>query len=62
LDRSLFEDQEEEIPDEILEKSRARDAAKAEKDYALADSLRDEIQHAGYKVIDTKEGTIVERV
>jgi cysteinyl-tRNA synthetase len=38
-----------------------RDEAKIEKDFALSDKLRDEIVAAGYKVIDTKQGTVVEK-
>lgn len=60
LDVSIFE-WGEDIPEEILHKAIARDEAKIEKDYALSDTLRDEIMAAGYKVIDTKQGTVVEK-
>jgi cysteinyl-tRNA synthetase len=33
-----------------------RQAAKKERDFALADSLRDEIAAAGYKIEDTPQG------
>ncbi len=60
LDVSIFEGGED-IPEEILHKAIARDEAKIEKNYALSDTLRDEIVAAGYKVIDTKQGTVVEK-
>ncbi|MCD5375344.1 cysteine--tRNA ligase [Candidatus Gracilibacteria bacterium] len=60
LDVSIFEGGED-IPEEILHKAIARDEAKIEKDFALSDTLRDEMVAAGYKVIDTKQGTVVEK-
>ncbi len=45
---------------EILEKIKERDRAKANKDYALADKIRDELLSLGVKLKDTKEGTIFE--
>jgi cysteinyl-tRNA synthetase len=47
------------VPDDILELAHARDAARAAKDWARADVLRDEIQAAGYVVEDTAGGTQV---
>ncbi len=44
----------------ILEKITERNAAKANKDYALADKIRDELQQEGIILKDTKEGTIYE--
>lgn len=60
LDVSIFE-WGEDIPEEILHKAIARDEAKIEKDFALSDTLRDEMVAAGYKVIDTKQWTVVEK-
>lgn len=60
LDVSIFE-WGEDIPEEILHKAIARDEAKIDKNYELSDTLRDEIVSAGYKVIDTKQGTVVEK-
>jgi cysteinyl-tRNA synthetase len=48
-----------EVPDEMLDLARRRDEARAAKDWATADSLRDEIQAAGYVVEDTPSGTVV---
>ena len=39
----------------------ARDAARAAKDWALADSIRDDLQALGYLVEDTADGTQVRR-
>jgi cysteinyl-tRNA synthetase len=47
------------VPDEILELAHARDAARAGRNWAEADALRDRIQDAGYVVEDTPSGTQV---
>lgn len=44
------------IPVEIIELADKRMAAKKNKDFALADQLRDEIKNKGYEVMDTKDG------
>lgn len=46
----------------ILDKISLRNKAKADKDYALADSIRDELLSLGIKLIDTKDGTKYEVV
>lgn len=51
----------EEIPDTILQMAIARDHAKMDKNYTLSDSIRDDILAAGYNVVDTKQGTVVEK-
>ena len=48
-----------EVPDDIVEKAHRRDAARAEKDWAAADRLRDEIVARGFVVEDTADGTKV---
>lgn len=53
-------DEENDIPEEILELVEKRTQAKAEKNYQLADELRDEIVSRGYKLTDTTQGTKVE--
>ncbi len=45
------------IPAEILALVRERDAARARKDFAQSDALRDRIIAAGYTVTDTPDGT-----
>lgn len=50
-----------EIPQEILDKVKLRDDAKAERDFATADSIRDELHTLGYKIEDTPQGPKVSR-
>lgn len=49
-----------ELPKEITELIQKRDIARAEKNWAESDRIRDEIQAKGYSVKDTKNGTIVQ--
>jgi len=49
------------VPADILELARRRDAARAGRDWAAADRLRDEIVAGGYRVEDTPGGTRVYR-
>ncbi len=49
------------IPEEILKKVELRSRAKAERDFAKADQLREEIQQAGYRIEDTAQGPKVIR-
>ena len=44
----------------IVRKIEERNIAKSNKDYDLADSIRDELLSSGIKLIDTKEGTVFE--
>jgi cysteinyl-tRNA synthetase len=48
-----------EVPAEMLDKAADRDAARATRDFARADALRDEIVAAGFVVEDTPSGTVV---
>ncbi len=48
-----------EVPAEVLARARARDEARAAKDWAAADQIRDELTSAGWVVEDTAEGTTV---
>lgn len=50
-----------EISVDIMGKAQQLDAARAAKDFASADALRNELQAAGYVVETTKEGTKVRR-
>jgi cysteinyl-tRNA synthetase len=50
-----------EVSTDIAEKAVQLDAARAAKDFATADALRNELQAAGYVVETTKEGTKVRR-
>lgn len=47
------------VDDNINELVNQRNKARADKDYALADKLRDEISALGYTLKDTAEGTVV---
>jgi cysteinyl-tRNA synthetase len=44
-------------PPELMAKARERDEARAARDFARADALRDEIEAAGWEVRDTPDGT-----
>ena len=50
-----------EIPEEILKLVEERNIARANKDWAKSDELRDKIQEKGFKVIDSKKGTRIEK-
>ena len=49
------------ISDDVAAKASALDAARAAKDFATADAIRNELQDAGYVVETSKEGTRVRR-
>jgi cysteinyl-tRNA synthetase len=49
------------LPERVAALLREREAARAAKDYARADGLRDEIAAAGYDVVDSKDGSTVRR-
>ncbi len=49
----------EELPENIQQKIEARKKARTEKNWALSDQLRDEIQALGYVVQDAKDGMTV---
>ena len=57
LELSLGDD----IDAEIVAKGEALDAARAAKDFATADALRDELQSLGYVVETSKDGTRIRR-
>lgn len=47
------------IPQEIIDLSEKREAAKKEKDYAAADALRSSIEQQGYEIQDTPQGPLI---
>jgi len=53
---------EDDIPQNILEKFEARNKAKKEKNFELADILRNELLKAWYKIIDNREWSRVEKI
>ncbi len=54
-------EEQEEIPQEILDLVEQRTQARQNKDWAKSDELRDLIQSKGYDIKDSKEGTEVKR-
>jgi cysteinyl-tRNA synthetase len=50
------------IPQEISDLIAKRDTARKVKDFASSDTLREEIEKRNYKVKDTAEGTVVEKI
>lgn len=62
IDWSVLKEDEEQIPDNITELFKKRNAAKSQKDFALSDKLRDELLEWGWKIIDSREGSRVERI
>ena len=50
------------IPKEIKDLIEKREKARKEKNFELADKLREEIRKKGYSIDDTKEGTIVNKL
>lgn len=57
----LLESREEEIPEAVLDLLERRKAARKEKNFALADQLRDEITGLGYLVEETRQGTKISK-
>jgi cysteinyl-tRNA synthetase len=60
FDFSLLESTD--IPEEIELLLLKRNDAKTQKNYPLADSLRDQIAENGYKIVDDKGGSHVEKI
>ncbi len=55
-------DKEESIPSEIAELAEKRQAARAQKDWAEADRLRDELKALGYELKDTPDGVKINKI
>lgn len=58
--REEMERKDMDIPEEILKLANERVEARKAKDFELADEKRDEIESKGYRMIDTKDGFILE--
>jgi cysteinyl-tRNA synthetase len=50
------------VGDDAHELARRRDEARAAKDWALADALREQLQQLGYEVSDTPTGTALRKL
>ncbi len=57
-----FGKEEDTIPAEILDRVERRKAARARKDWALSDQLRDEIAAMGYQVKDGRDGVKITKI
>ena len=62
LELSTYEPKKEEIPEEIEKLAELRNKARAEKNWAESDRLRDEIKEKGYQIKDTNNGIIIEKI
>ena len=51
-----------ELPQEIQELLEKRKQARADKNWALSDEIRDNLKEKGYAVKDTKDGMTVEKI
>ena len=51
----------EEIPEEVLELAEKRKNARKEKQFALADEIRDKISELGYVIEETRQGTKIKK-
>jgi len=58
----LVEKKEVKIPDEILDLIKKREIARRNKNFKLADEIREKIRERGYSLDDTVEGTKVKRI
>lgn len=58
----LYNDKKEEIPAEVLDLVEKRAEARKAKDFATADSLRDEITKLGYQVLESRQGTKIVKI
>ena len=61
LNLKNYKKQDDKLPDEIVELVSKRDEARNSKDWAESDRIRDLLISKGYKVQDTKEGTVVKK-
>ncbi|MBC5649440.1 cysteine--tRNA ligase [Christensenella tenuis] len=58
----LSQEADEEIPEDVREMAAKRQAARAEKNWAEADRLRDELRARGYELKDTPDGVKINKI
>lgn len=51
-----------EVPEHLQELLETRNTARANKDWAKADEMRNKIAQAGYKILDSKDGSKLEKI
>ena len=61
LDLKNYQKQDDKLPDEVLDLVSKRDEARASKNWAESDRIRDLLVEKGYQVQDTKDGTVVKK-
>lgn len=62
LEKIKPEENQTDIPDEIKKLAEKRNTAKANKDFKLADEIRNEIKERGFELIDKKEGVEIKKL
>ena len=62
LSLDLLEEKEMELDEEVLELVELRNKYKLEKNYQMADEIRQKIVNLGYKILDTRDGTKIEKI
>jgi cysteinyl-tRNA synthetase len=55
-------EKDETFPEEALKKLEMRNDAKKDKNFELADKLRDELKADWYKIIDSRDGSRIEKI
>ena len=62
IDEMKEEEKKIEVPSELVEMLEERNKFRAEKNWPEADRVRDQISAFGYKIVDTKEGSHLEKI
>ena len=62
LSLDLLKEDNVEVPEEVIELVEERNKYKKEKNFEEADKVRDKITSLGYKILDTRDGTKIERI
>ncbi|MDQ3193827.1 MAG: cysteine--tRNA ligase [Bacteroidota bacterium] len=62
LDKKEQVNKDNEIPEDIVSLSNKRNEAKRNKDFKLADDLRNQLKEKGFEVLDKKDGTVIKKI